>query len=245
MKDNFSNQAGDYAKYRPAYPQQLYDFIGKLVAQKEAAWDCGTGNGQSAAALAAGFNKVYATDISAQQISHATQVANVFYSVQAAESTNFPNDNFDLITVAQAIHWFDFATFYREVNRVAKPGGILAVWGYSLLQVSPEIDKLIHDYHFNTLADYWDPERKYLDEGYSNIPFPFAKIDTPAFKIKLAWTLEELRGYLGTWSALQKFIRANGFSPLDSLINDINPFWDREAMEVIFDIHLLVARIEK
>lgn len=245
MKDNFSKQAGSYAKYRPSYPQQLYDFIVDQVTLKQAAWDCGTGNGQSAKELSRYFEKVFATDISGQQIAHAAPRSNIFYSVQPAEKTSFPDNAFDLITVAQAIHWFRFDDFYREIKRVAKPGAIFAVWGYSLLHASPEIDALVGEYHFNTLNDYWDPERKYLDEGYRNIPFPFIKMDRPAFKISYEWTLHELEGYLNTWSALQKFIAVNDYNPVDKLIADIKPFWKTWRMKIDFPIHLLIARIGK
>jgi ubiquinone/menaquinone biosynthesis C-methylase UbiE len=245
MKDNFSSQSAIYAKYRPSYPQALYDFILSFVTNKEAAWDCGTGNGQAAKELSKSFAKVFATDISQKQVDKAVQADNIFYSVQPAEKTNFPGNIFDLVTVAQALHWFRFDEFYKEVIRVTKPGGIFAGWTYSLLRITGEINELIEDHHYNTLDSYWDDERKYVDEEYRNIPFPFTKMDVPAFTIEYSWTIEELEGYLNTWSALQKFMEKNNYNPVDDLLQRIKPQWKQEKMKVTFPVHLLLARVEK
>ena len=176
MKDNFSRQSAIYAQYRPAYPQALYEFIFSQVANKEAAWDCGTGNGQAAMELSKSFAKVFATDISQRQINNAVLRDNISYSVQPAEKTDFPDNSFDLVTVAQALHWFRFDDFYPEVKRVTKPDGVFASWAYSLLRISNEINTLIEDHHYNTLNYYWDKERKYVDEEYRNIPFLLKKL---------------------------------------------------------------------
>lgn len=245
MKDNFSKQSAGYAKYRPAYPLQLYDFIFQHVKNKQTAWDCATGNGQAAKELAKVFDKVYATDSSQKQIDNAVQQSNIFYSVQPAERTNFPDNSFDLVTVAQALHWFRFNDFYKEVTRVAKANSVFAGWAYSLLRISKEIDPLIEDYHYNTLGNYWDEERKYVDEEYRTIPFPFNKMNTPEFIITYEWTLAELEGYFNTWSALQKFISARQYNPVEKLITHIKTSWKEEKMRVNFPIHLLIGRIEK
>ena len=234
MKDNFSKQADLYAKYRPSYPPQLFEFIITKVNEKNMAWDCATGNGQTAKMLAGYFDKVYATDISQKQLDNAYQATNIFYSVQPAESTIFLKNSFDLITVSQALHWFKFDEFYKEVNRVAKPGAVLAVWMYSLLRISKEIDALIEDHHFKSLDGYWDSERKYVDEEYRNIPFPFAKMDSPSFHIEYSWTIDELEGYLNTWSALQKFILANSDNPVPELIKRIKSHWKQTQMRYVF-----------
>jgi SAM-dependent methyltransferase len=245
MKDNFSRQADLYAKYRPSYPPQLIEFIVDKVNGKDMAWDCATGNGQTAKMLSAYFNKVYATDISQKQLDNAYQAANIFYSVQPAEETIFLNNSFDLITVSQSLHWFRFDEFYKEVNRVAKAGAILAAWCYSLLRINKEIDTLIEDHHFKTLEGYWDNERKYVDEEYRNIPFPFTRIESPSFYIQYNWTIEELEGYLNTWSGLQKFILANNDNPVPALMKRIKPYWKQAQIPVRFPIHLLMGRIEK
>jgi ubiquinone/menaquinone biosynthesis C-methylase UbiE len=245
MKDNFSKQASIYAKYRPTYPPELFKFIVSHVEEKSSAWDCATGNGQTAKELAKHFKKVYATDISRKQLDNSEQVSNIIYSLQPAEKTNFEDNKFDLITVSQALHWFQFDKFYAEVKRVAKPGSRIAVWMYGLLTISPEIDKLISEYHFKTLGKYWDKERQYVDDNYMSIPFPFEEISCPIFQIQYEWTIEELEGYLNTWSAVQKFVSVNDYSPVDELVQKIKPCWINQKMNIIFPLHLRVGRIDK
>lgn len=245
MKDNFSTQSSLYAKYRPAYPADLYDFIINQVQAKQSAWDCGTGSGQAAKQLATSFEKVFATDISQKQIENAIQLPNVYYSVQPAEQTGFADKSFDLVTVAQALHWFKLDAFYKEVKRVGKENSVFAAWTYSLLKVTKEIDALIEDHHYTTLTDFWDEERKFVDEEYRSIPFPFEKIKTPVFQIGYEWTIDELEGYFNTWSALQKFIAVKNYNPVNELMEKIRPFWKTEKMSIIFPIHLLIGPIEK
>ena len=242
MKDNFSKQAAVYAQYRPQYPDELFRYIMGFVKENNMAWDCGTGNGQSAKELSKFFNTVFATDISQKQIDNAYRADNIFYSLQPAEQTGLPAESIDLVTVSQALHWFNFEKFYAEVNRVAKPGAVIAVWTYSLLRISEIIDPVIEHYHFNTLGNYWDAERKYVDDNYTSIPFPFEEIKTPAFAIKVNWDLHDLEGYLQTWSALQKFIAANNSSPVDAVIAQIKPLWgSNEKRELIFPVHMRLA----
>lgn len=243
MKDNFSRQADVYAKYRPSYPKELFDFLFSHIPIREAAWDCATGNGQTARELARHFSKVCATDISQKQIDNAYQAENIFYTIQAAEKTDFPDKYFDLITVSQALHWFDFDKFYAEAKRVGKVDAILSVWTYSLLRISPAIDKIIEDYHFGTLKDFWDKERSYVDNNYSTIPFPFEEIKTPPFFITYQWSLEDLEGYFNTWSALQKFITSKDYSPVPDLIKRISPHWSSEKMKIIFPLHMRMGKL--
>ena len=246
MKDNFSQQANAYAKYRPDYPVELYDFILSKVEQRDAAWDCGTGNGQTAKELAKHFKRVFATDISEKQIQQAYRADNIFYSIQPAEKTDFENSQFDLITVSQALHWFDVNKFYPEVKRVAKSGAWIAVWMYSLANISPEINKLVNiKYYKETLGSYWDYERKFVDDNYTTLPFPFREIQCPLFKIQFEWTLDEWEGYLNTWSALQKFVAQNNFNPVDNLIEQIKPLWKQEKMKIVFPVYMRMGKIEK
>lgn len=245
MKDNFSRQAESYAKYRPAYPSALFDFVLAQIVHRQNAWDCATGNGQSAKVLAKHFENVSATDISQKQIDNAEKATNIQYSVQPAEQTSFDDNTFDLITVSQALHWFNFEKFYAEAKRVAKQDSWIAVWMYSLLRISKEIDAIIETYHFQTLEKYWDNERKYVDSNYTTVPFPFKEIKTPVFLIEYHWTIEELEGYFNTWSALQKFITANNYNPIPELIQQIQPHWKEDKMKIIFPLHLRMGQINK
>lgn len=244
MKDNFSTRSDNYAKYRPQYPSSLFDFLNSIVSGKENAWDCGTGNGQVAIRLADSFSTVWASDLSQAQIDQAFQTPNIRYSVKRAEKTNFPNQFFDLVTVAQAIHWFDFDKFYEEVKRTSKPKAIICVLGYGLLNISPEIDELVSDFYDNTIGSFWDPERKYLDEGYQTIPFPFQEISCPKFESVQSWDLNHFIGYLNTWSAIKHFIRENGFNPLPSFQLKLEKHWKKdEVKQVSFPLLLRVGKV--
>jgi len=246
MKDNFSTQSDKYAKYRPTYPLDLFEFLNLKVQDKHNAWDCGTGNGQVAYELAKTFDNVFATDISQSQIDNALKADNISYSVQPAEKTNFDNGLFDLIVVAQAIHWFDFDKFYTEVKRTAKDNALICVIGYGKLEIYEQIDNIIADFYDNVIGKYWDKERKYIDDNYKTIPFPFDEIQTPNFVNTQYWTLEHLIGYLNTWSAVKHFIKQNNYNPIDKLQKDIEQLWDNEqTKQVYFPLLLRIGRITK
>jgi SAM-dependent methyltransferase len=242
MKDRFSSYATQYAAFRPTYPGELYDFIFRQLNHFTAAWDAGTGNGQVARDLAGKFTRVMATDISLQQLKNAYPAANIFYS-QATEATHFPDKTFDLITVAQAIHWFDVNQFYAEVRRVAKPGAVLAVWGYGLLSMGPEIDSHVQHFYTAVVGPYWDNERRLIDEHYRTLPFPFDEIESPAFPFSFRWTLDEFKGYLATWSSVQKYQAEKGVNPVESFIEEIRPAWKEEIQTVNFPLFLRIGRI--
>ena len=244
-RDYFSGHSKLYATFRPTYPEALYQFIFKHLNSKSIAWDCATGNGQVARYLSARFEKVLATDIRQQQLDNAFQAENILYSIASAEKTNFPDQSTDLITVAQALHWFTAEDFYGEVNRVAKPGAIVAIWGYNVLSASPEVDKIIEDFYLNTTGPYWDERRKLLDDEYQTIPFPFEKIPFPKIEMETAWSLEHLTGYLSTWSATQKFIKVNGFDPVTAVYENLKPLWKEGEMKVIrFPLFGKIGRVQ-
>jgi ubiquinone/menaquinone biosynthesis C-methylase UbiE len=225
MKDNFSKQSDLYSQFRPGYPKQLFDFLLPLVPDKKSAWDCGTGNGQFAVKLSQYFSEVYATDLSTAQINNAERKRNIFYSVENAEETLLPDNKFDLITVAQAIHWFDFENFYRQVNRTLKPGGIIVIVGYGIFRINKEIDFLINEFYRKTTGPYWDKERRYIDEHYRTIPFPFKEIDAPDLFMNYNWELEQVIGYLNTWSAVQHYIRKNNENPVEKFSIELKKAW--------------------
>lgn len=243
MKDNFSTQSADYAIYRPTYPPELYDYLFSLLKNKETAWDCATGNGQVARVLAQHFGSVYATDISENQLKNALQLPNITYKVEPAEQISVGNDSFDLITVAQAIHWFNFEAFYAEVKRTLKPGGLFAVIGYGIMSIDKKVDKVIHKLYEDILGKYWDNERRYIEEGYKTIPFSFEEIIAPHFQIKTTWSFNQLIGYLNTWSSLQHYKKTNDRNPLEYLFTELKEAWGDDAeKDVHFPILLRVGR---
>jgi ubiquinone/menaquinone biosynthesis C-methylase UbiE len=245
MKDLFSSQSKAYATFRPTYPKALYDFIFQHVKEKGTAWDCATGNGQVASYLSHHFKEVFATDISQQQLDHAEKKDNIHYSISPAEQTTFENGQFDLITVAQALHWFDRDKFYDEAKRIGKPGSILAVWGYAMLYIKPDIDALILNFYNETVGPYWDDARRLVEQEYKTITFPFEKFETPRFTIEVQWTLNQLSGYFSSWSATQKYIKEKGHDPVKPFIDKLETFWSKSEMTVTFPVFVLLGKIKK
>jgi len=246
MQDLFSRQSDQYAKYRPTYSAELYDFVLAHVPGREVAWDCATGNGQVAGELAKHFQRVIATDLSESQLAEAKRAENIDYQAASAENSLQADYSFDLVTVGQALHWFDFEAFYAEVRRVMRPGGVLAVWGYELLNISPEIDALILDFYENVVGSYWAYERRYLQERYATVPFPFREIPAPEFPMVKHWTLDELAGYFDTWSSVDKFRHQHGFSPVGELTEKLRLFWPAgERKAVTFPVFMRLGVVDQ
>lgn len=243
MKDNFSSNSSQYAKYRPSYPKEIFQLVEGLLASKENAWDCGTGNGQVAAELAKIFREVKATDISASQLRNAVQKPNIQYTVQPAEKTNFPDDHFDLITVAQAIHWFNFNDFYKEVKRCLKQQGILLVLGYGLFRSNRETERIISHFYENIIGAYWDPERRHLDEEYKKIPFPFRELDFPDFVQEVNWEFDHLTGYLRTWSAVKHYREQEGKDPVELIEKELREAFGQEGT-ICFPILIRIGSVD-
>ncbi len=245
MKDNFSFSPEQYARYRPDYPAAIFDFIYPLLNDKSVAWDCGTGNGQLAKELSKDFGRVEATDISSKQLDHAFATENINYTAQPAEKTNFADNSFDLITVAQAVHWFDVDKFNEEVKRVGKPNSIIAMIGYELNNITPEIDAVIRHFYKNIIGEYWDAERKHLENRYQHIAFPFRELETPTIQNIKLWKFEHLLGYLNTWSAVQHYKDKNNANPIDLIQEDLQKAWgSAEVRRVIFPIIFRVGRVK-
>lgn len=246
MKDLFSQQAAEYAKYRPNYPQTLYDFIFKHVRNFESAWDCATGNGQAAVILAQHFKHVYATDLSENQIRHADLKPNITYLACPAEKSPFQNHSFDLVTVAQALHWFDFVLFYPELQRVLKPEGIFAAWSYGLASVNPKVDRIINYFYEDLLGPYWDKRRSLIDEKYQTIPFPLKRIQTPSMHMQAEWNLEHYVNYIAkTWSPVQTYLQQHGSNPMNLILDDLKQAWGFSDIKTItWPIYLLLGSFQ-
>jgi len=215
--DRFSAVARDYARYRPKYPAALYEFLFSFVSARTCAWDAGTGNGQVAAVLSQNFSKVIATDISSAQLASAVQAANIDYRVCPAEASGITSTSVNLITVAQAAHWFSMQSFAHEVARVAAPGAVLAMWGYTLFRSEPDIDAIIDHLYGHILDGFWDPHRDLVDRHYKDFDLPFEETGCPDFIMEKTWNAEDILGYLGTWSAVNKYRAALHRDPIDEI----------------------------
>jgi SAM-dependent methyltransferase len=242
--DHFSRQAPDYTKFRPGYPDALFDWLADQTPAHDLAWDVGCGSGQAAVPLAARFGRVIATDLSAAQIAQATPHPRVEYRVAPCNSSGLPDSSCDLVTVAQAIHWFDFDAFYAEAQRILKPGGLIAAWTYQLLRGEPAINTAIDDFYTDVLTPWWPPERRWVELGYAGMPFPFAVLPAPTFEIRLSWTLDDLVNYVGTWSAVQRCLAETESDPTCKLMKRLQPHWGDPAIrhDILWPIALLAGR---
>ncbi len=224
FKDHFSGHAADYRAFRPRYPRELFAFVASLAPGRELAWDCCTGSGQAAVSLGEHFDRVFATDASAEQINNAERHPKVEYAVAPAEKCPLPDASVDLVMVAQALHWFDHDRFYAEVRRVCKPGGVLAATCYYLPSVNAEVDPVLRRWE-DFIRPYWTPERVWVDDGYRSIPFPFAELPSPRMELTVPVTLAEFVGYLGTWSATRQYVKQHGSNPLEPFTTEFVAVW--------------------
>lgn len=240
FQDHFSSQAAIYAQARPTYPAAWFAALAALAPGRGLAWDAGAGNGQASVGLADHFAQVIATDPSAAQLAQAAPHPRVRYH-QAAESAGLLADgSVDLVTVAQAVHWFDRPKFYDEVRRVLRPGGVVALWAYELGQISPEIDAAVFRFYKGPINAYWPPERSHIETGYRDLEFPFTPLALPRIAMEQQWTLGDLLNYLRSWSAVVRFVRDRGFDPVAELGAELTPLWGSGARRVTWP---LVGRI--
>ena len=241
FKDHFSGHARSYASFRPGYPEELFDYVATLPRQRRTAWDVGTGNGQAALGLAERFERVIATDPSAKQLELAEPHPRVEYRVAPAEASGLPDGSVDLVAAAQAFHWFDFDRFFAEARRVLAPGGAVVVWTYNLARISPEVDAWTDRLAHGIVGPYWPPERKWVDEEYRTIPFPFPEVEAPPFLHRESWDLDRFLSYIRTWSAFQRYVRETGLDPVD---REIEAIWGdpAEARTITWPIFLRASQ---
>jgi SAM-dependent methyltransferase len=220
--DHFGKVAASYAEHRPTYPAGQFHWLAEECASHDMAWDCGAGNGQASIALANHFDKVIATDLSDSQIANAKTHARVEYRVATAEASGLPSSCADIVTIAQALHWFDLEKFYSEVRRVLKPDGLIAAWSYGMIVVTNDAtnDCLQHFYR-HVIGPYWPPERHHVETGYRDLAFPFERIKTPNLTMNVEWTLNQLLGYLRSWSASARYHSATGIDAVNELSNEL------------------------
>jgi SAM-dependent methyltransferase len=234
FKDHFSGHAAGYRDARPRYDAAMFAWLAAQVPSHELVRDVGCGNGQASVALAPCFARVIATDPSAQQIANAESGVNVEYRVEPAEQSSLADGSADLVTVAQALHWFDLERFYAEVRRVLKPGGLLAVWTYAHTRIAPALDVVVDRLYTDIVGTYWPAERRHTENGYASLPFPFAEIAVPPFELVAQWNLPQFLAYLRTWSSVQRYIKANGNDPVTPLEAEFAATWgDAEQVRAV------------
>ncbi len=225
FSDHFSGHAERYARHRPTYPEPLFRWLASLAPACGLAWDCATGNGQCAVALVGHFARVVATDASEKQLAEATPVEGVEYRVEAAERTSLDDGSVDLVTVAQALHWFDVEAFGREFLRVARPGAVLATWSYGRMRVTPEVDRIVGRLMYERLAGDWPPERSHVENGYRDLALPIEPIAAPNFEMTAEWSSRQALDYIGTWSAARRFATREGFDAVEEVESELRRAW--------------------
>jgi SAM-dependent methyltransferase len=245
FKDHFSVAARGYSQHRPGYPPELFAWLARVAPGHAVAWDCATGNGQAALGLAEHFERVVASDASTEQIANRRPHERVDYLVALAEASALRPASCDLISVAQSAHWFDFERFYPEVRRVARPGGVLALWTYSLFAIEATIDDLLGRFYRDVVGAYWPPERRFVEQHYRTLPFPIEELEAPVFELATDWNLDQVLRYLGTWSAVSRFRQQRGFDPVAELAPALAELWGEpeRLRHVAWPLHLRAGRM--
>jgi cyclopropane fatty-acyl-phospholipid synthase-like methyltransferase len=240
----FSKQSELYASYRPDYPDEMYALIFDNLQSFSCAWDCATGTGQVAKVLAKRFDRVIGSDISKAQMSHAPELKNVTYHQAVAEDSGFATRKFDLVTVGQALHWFDFQQFYNEVRRVTANQALFAAFGYGMLRINNNLNEITDALYEEVFGEYFSKNRSYIDNEYEDIPFPFELIPTPSFEQNYRWSIEQLEGYFNSWSAVQRIKDDRGYNPVDSTMEKLKANHSAESkIDVTFPIFLRLGRV--
>ena len=223
--DLFSRQASIYAKFRPSYPAELFQFLVSVCNGNELAVDCGAGNGQASNGIAKMFDNVFALDPSIDQLQKFHSSDNIKLINAAAEKIPLKSASADLLISAQAAHWFEFEQFYSEVKRILKPNGIIALWCYYLPSVNKQIDAVLLKYYMEIVGKYWAEGRKWIDDKYQNIPFPFKEIKAPEFDMQTQSSLSDYFGFLETWSATNTYIKQTNRNPIEKIVNELKKVW--------------------
>jgi SAM-dependent methyltransferase len=221
----FDRGGQDYARFRPVYPAALAAFLASVSPARRLAVDVGCGNGQLTRLLADEFEQVVGLDPSADQLSHAVTHLRIRYECAPAERIPLPNSNIDLVTAAQAAHWFDLPAFYAEARRVGAPGAVVALISYGVLALEPPLDARFQRFYADEIGPFWPPERRLVDSGYATLPFPFDPLPVPPLEIRVEWSLEAFLGYVGTWSAVRAARAAGQDALLVRFAQDLARDW--------------------
>ena len=247
FQDHFSGSkfSTAYAAFRPDYPDALFEFLARESPARDEAWDAGTGTGQAAVGLARHFRHVTATDPSATQIEAAMPDPHVSYRIGRAEDSGLEDGSVDIVTAAQAVHWFDQPRFCAEARRVLRARGLVAIWTYVLFEISPDIDALVRSFYSGVVGPYWPPERRQVDARYQSIDFPFAEFTAPSFTIERDLTLDDVAGYVRTWSATRAFMKHHQQDPVEDLVRVLSRAWGppQQARRARWPVTMRVGRV--
>jgi SAM-dependent methyltransferase len=244
FKDHFSRLAALYAEFRPSYPGALFDLLAKIAPSRGRAWDCACGSGQATVDLAERFEVVVGTDASAQQVAAARSHPRVTYAVSRAEASGLDAASVDVVTVAQALHWFERPAFYAEARRVLKPHGVIGVWTYGIPRLNHvNLDPVMQKFYWEIVGEFWSPERRYVEDGYRSIDFPFDEVSAPSLSMRETWTLPQFLGYLRSWSSVGRFVDARGVDPVEIAEELLTPFWGSRARDVSWPLSLRLGRV--
>ncbi len=243
---HFQNAGENYARYRPTYPAELVEFLASQCQQHNLALDVGCGNGQFSGMVARHFRQVLATDVSASQIENAAPVPNIRFAVEPAEHCSAEDTAFNLIVAAQAAHWFDLASFYGEVRRVAVPACVLALVSYGVLSLNrAECNARFHQFYYDEIGPYWPPERQHVVNGYASFEFPFQELEYPAMSIEREWTLGDLIGYVRTWSSVKAVAKAGKQNLMESFAEEMASLWGnrQQLCKISWPISMRLGRV--
>ena len=243
--DHFSRLANDYATFRPRYPDKLFDLLASIAPGRRRAWDVGAGSGQATVALAERFDHVIGTDVSAEQLARAPVDARIEWHVAPAESVPMiASRSVDLVTIAQALHWFDRERFYDEVRRVAVPRGVIAAWTYGPARLDGDVGAIVHRYMYEDVGAYWPPERRFVETEYRDLPFPFERLPLPAMSLEHEWTLEEVAGYLRTMSATGRYVERHRTDPVARIEPELRAAWGASPRRrITWPLPVLAGRV--
>lgn len=242
--DHFSGHAAVYAAARPDYPPELFDYLASLCPVRNLALDCATGSGQAARALVQHFDRVIAIDASEKQLAQAPQHDRIEYRLTTAEAADLGAESVNLVTVAQALHWFDLDTFYPAMRKQASEHAVIAIWCYGVHSVNPEIDSVIARLYQQVLGPYWPPQRMHVESGYRDLPFPFQQIKVPTFTMAKQWSLAQLLAYLDSWSATQKFRLEKKYNPVEIVMDELETAWGGQATHsVVWPLHVKAGHL--
>ena len=166
-----------------------------------------------------------ATDASAEQVRNAIPHPRIEYRVAPAEASGLDDSSVDLLTVGQALHWFDHARFAAEARRIVAPGGLLVCVSYANCVVGADVDEVVATLYVDLLDAYWPPERAHVEDRYSTIDLPGTEVAFPELVVTRTWRVDEMLGYLRTWSASKRYERDRGHDPVGMIETRLRAAW--------------------